>query len=52
MKKTIEHDTKVNAVYVTIKEGKHGISDQLNYQNATIVIDKDKKGNVLGVEII
>lgn len=52
MRKYVRHDVKVDAVYVTVQKGKHGISDQLNYPNVTIVIDKDKKGNVLGVEII
>lgn len=52
MRKYVQHDNRVDIVYVTVQKGEHGISDQLNYPNATIVIDKDKTGKVLGVEII
>jgi uncharacterized protein YuzE len=52
MRTSVKYDNETGIVYATVRKGEHFISDQINYPNATIVIDKDKKGNVLGVEII
>jgi len=46
---SVEFDPKVNAVYIRIREGKIEESDPLA---DNIVMDLDKNGEVIGLEIL
>ena len=50
--KSIEHDKKANIVYVHIKKGIVEKTETVYDADVLIVIDTNKKGDVLGVEII
>ncbi len=45
----INYDPKVDAVYIDLAKGKYEISRKIS---DSIVVDVDKKGKVLGIEIL
>lgn len=45
----ISYDPKVDAVYVELAKGKYEVSRKIS---DSIVVDEDKKGKVLGIEIL
>ena len=45
----IHYDPKIQAMYIKLAAGKYEVSWQLS---DSVVIDEDKKGKVLGVEIL
>ena len=45
----IHYDPKVDAVYIELAKGTYEISREISH---SIVVDEDKKGKVLGIEIL
>lgn len=45
----IHYDPKVDAVYIDLAKGKYEVSRKIS---DSIVVDEDKKGKVLGIEIL
>lgn len=45
----VKYDKKVDALYVSLAKGKY--SDSIKVSDH-VVVDKDKKGNILGIEIL
>lgn len=45
----IHYDPKVDAVYIKLAKGKYEVSREIS---DSIVVDEDKKGKVLGIEIL
>lgn len=45
----IHYDSKVDAVYIDLAKGKYEVSRKIS---DSIVVDEDKKGKVLGIEIL
>ena len=45
----IHYDPKVDAVYIELAKGKYEISKEISH---SIVVDEDKNGKVLGIEIL
>lgn len=45
----IQYDPKVDAVYIELAKGTYDVSREVS---DTIVIDKDKNGKILGIEIL
>ncbi|HTK03831.1 MAG TPA: DUF2283 domain-containing protein [Alphaproteobacteria bacterium] len=45
----IKYDKKVDALYFTLAKGKY--SDSVKVSD-NVMIDKDSKGNILGIEIL
>ena len=45
----IHYDQKVDAVYIDLAKGKYEVSRKIS---DSIVVDEDKKGKVLGIEIL
>lgn len=45
----IQYDSKVDALYIELAKGKYDASREMS---ETIIVDEDKKGNVLGIEIL
>jgi len=45
----ISYDQKVDAVYIELAKGKYEVSREIS---DAIVVDEDKNGKVLGIEIL
>ena len=45
----IRYDPKVDAIYIELAKGKYDISREIS---DSVVVDEDKKGKVLGIEIL
>lgn len=45
----IHYDPKVDAVYIELAKGKYEISREIS---DSVVVDEDKNGKVLGIEIL
>jgi len=45
----IKYDQSSDAVYIRLKESKYSESDEISNN---IILDFDKKGNVIGIEIL
>jgi uncharacterized protein YuzE len=45
----INYDPKVDAVYIDLAKGRYEVSREIS---DSIVVDEDKKGKVLGIEIL
>jgi len=45
----IRYDQSSDAVYIRLKESKYSESDEISNN---IILDFDKKGNVIGIEIL
>ena len=45
----IRYDPKVDAMYIEIAKGTYDVSREIS---ESVVMDVDKKGNVLGIEIL
>ena len=45
----IKYDSKVDAVYIELAKGKYEVSREVS---PSVVIDEDKDGKVLGIEIL
>lgn len=45
----IHYDPKVDAVYIDLAKGKYEVSRKIS---DSILVDEDKKGKVLGIEIL
>ena len=45
----IKYDKKIDAAYIELAKGKYEISRKIS---DSIVVDEDKKGKVLGIEIL
>lgn len=45
----IKYDKKVDAVYIELAKGKYEVSCEIS---DSIVVDEDKNGKVLGIEIL
>lgn len=45
----IHYDPKVDAVYIELAKGKYEVSREIS---DSVVVDEDKKGKVLGIEIL
>lgn len=45
----IHYDPKVDAVYIDLAKGKYEVSREIS---DSIVVDEDKNGKVLGIEIL
>lgn len=45
----IQYDPKVDAVYIELAKGKYDVSREVS---DSIIVDVDKKGKVLGIEIL
>ncbi|MEK7186340.1 MAG: DUF2283 domain-containing protein [Patescibacteria group bacterium] len=44
-----KYDKKVDAVYIELAKGKYDASRKIS---DAILVDEDKKGNILGIEIL
>lgn len=45
----VSYDVEADAIYIKFLDGKYASSDELSKD---MIIDKDKKGNILGLEIL
>lgn len=45
----VKYDKKVDAVYIDLAKGKYEVSRKIS---DSILVDEDKKGKVLGIEIL
>ena len=45
----IHYDPKVDAVYIELAKGKYEVSREIS---DSVVVDEDKNGKVLGIEIL
>ncbi len=45
----VRYDKKVNALYISLAKGKY--SDSVKISD-TVLVDKDKKGKILGIEVL
>jgi uncharacterized protein YuzE len=45
----VKYDKKVDALYISLAKGEYGKSRKVS---GSIVVDEDKKGKILGVEIL
>lgn len=45
----INYDSKVDAVYIELAKGKYEVSREISH---SVVVDEDKNGKVLGIEIL
>ena len=45
----ISYDPKVDAMYIELAKGKYEVSREIT---DSIIVDEDKKGKVLGIEIL
>ncbi len=45
----IHYDPKIDAVYFELAKGKYDVSREVS---SSIIVDEDKKGKVLGIEIL
>lgn len=45
----VKYDKKVDALYITLATGKYDKSRKIS---GSVLVDEDKKGNILGVEIL
>jgi len=45
----IHYDSKVDAMYIELAKGKYEVSREIS---DTVVVDEDKNGKVLGIEIL
>ena len=45
----IHYDPKVDAVYIELAKGKYEVSREIS---ESVVVDEDKNGKVLGIEIL
>lgn len=45
----IRYDPKVDAVYIELAKGRYDVSREIS---ESIIVDVDKKGKVLGIEIL
>ena len=45
----IRYDSKIDAMYIELAEGKYDASREIS---ASVIVDEDKKGKVLGIEIL
>ncbi len=45
----VEYDKKADAMYIWIRKAKHDISEELA---ENVVIDLDKKGRIIGIEVL
>lgn len=45
----IQYDSKVDAIYIELAKGKYEVSREVS---ESVVIDEDKDGRVLGIEIL
>lgn len=45
----IKYDPKVDSVYIVLRKGKYSHTRKVT---GDIMVDEDKKGNVLGIEIL
>ena len=45
----INYDPKVDAVYIELAKGRYEVSREIT---DSIIVDEDKKGKVLGIEIL
>lgn len=45
----IKYDKKVDALYFTLAKGKYSDSVKVS---ENVMVDKDSKGNILGIEVI
>jgi len=45
----IHYDSKVDAVYIELAKGKYDVSREISH---SVVVDEDKNGKVLGIEIL
>jgi len=45
----IHYDSKVDAVYIELAKGKYEVSREISH---SVVVDEDKDGRVLGIEIL
>ena len=48
-KMEIRYDKEADAMYIKIKDGKYDISEELS---DNIILDKDKSGKIIGIEIL
>lgn len=47
--KVIHYDPKVDAIYIELAKGKYEISREIS---ASVIVDEDKNGKILGVEVL
>ncbi|MCX6705787.1 MAG: DUF2283 domain-containing protein [Candidatus Woesebacteria bacterium] len=45
----VRYDKKVNALYISLAKGKY--SDSVKISD-TVLVDKDKNGKILGIEVL
>ena len=45
----IHYDSKIDAVYIELAKGKYEVSREIS---DSVVVDEDKNGKVLGIEIL
>ncbi len=45
----IHYDPKADAVYIKLAKGKYDVSREIS---DSVIVDEDKKGKVLGVEVL
>jgi len=45
----IRYDSKVDAMYIELAKGKYDASREIS---ASVIVDEDKNGKVLGIEIL
>ena len=45
----IHYDPKVDAVYIELAKGEYDVSREISH---SVVVDEDKNGKVLGIEIL
>ncbi|MBI2594552.1 DUF2283 domain-containing protein [Candidatus Curtissbacteria bacterium] len=45
----ISYDPKVDVVYIELAKGKYEVSREIS---ESVIVDEDKKGRVLGIEIL
>ena len=45
----INYDPKVDALYIELAKGKYEVSREITH---SIIVDEDKNGKVLGIEIL
>ncbi len=45
----IRYDSKVDAMYIELAKGKYEASREIS---ASVIVDEDKNGKVLGIEIL
>lgn len=45
----MRYDPKIDAVYIELATGKYSVTRKIS---ASIMVDEDKKGRVLGIEIL